>query len=133
MVDINNLAGTSTPAQATTGGQNPAATAPAAQPAPPSALPATPQSTNPSSDGRVSVTPAGKSNKLLIIGGVVLLILAAAGVWWYTQQNLAPAPAPQTQKQADPTVAGLKKELDSLVISEVEADFTAVDQDLNSL
>lgn len=89
-------------------------------------------STNP------DVIKGGGFPKMLVVIGLVLLIIAGGGVWWYTQQSSgSPRETTPSANTAAPNrdqgVAGLKKELESLVVAEVEADFTAIDADLNSL
>lgn len=83
----------------------------------------------------VSQPPKGGRTKLFLIIGVVILLLAAGGVYYYLQQsqNKEAEQVPVTQSSEDASITALKKELESLAITEVEADFTAVDKDLNSL
>ena len=91
---------------------------------------------NPTVPGVPVPQPAkGGRSKLFLIIGVVVLLLAAGGVYYYLQQSQAKEAeqAPVTQSSEDASITALKKELESLAITEVEADFTAVDKDLNSL
>lgn len=116
----------------------PVATPPATpNPLSPNPTPAgvVPNPAPPVNPGAGTPLPAkGGHKKLLLIVGVLVLLLAAGGVYFYMQQNQpVPEPVPVTQAPEDSTIAALKKELDALAITEVEADFTAVDRDLESL
>jgi hypothetical protein len=111
---------------------------PAASPAPaPAAAPTMAQQPT-----EAAITPTVtevKSNgkmKWIIIGVVLLLVLGGAGYWYYTNNmNQAPSTAPVVSAPETKTdsIASLQQELDSILVSSVEADFTQLDQDLNSL
>lgn len=77
----------------------------------------------------VQAAPSGNKKMWLIGGGVLVVLVLALVVWLMSsQQKTAPTPAPSVSVKDS-----LEKELNAVNIGDIEADFQAVDQDLQGL
>lgn len=74
-------------------------------------------------------TPSGNKKMWLIGGGVIAIIVLAAIVWLMSSQKKT-APVPSSSISAE---GSLDKELNTVNVEDIEADFQAVDTDLQGL
>lgn len=78
--------------------------------------------------------PEGDRNKLMLwlIGGLIAIIVVVGGIYFYlsSQQKAkqTPSPVPSARVQEN-----LEKELDSLTVEDIDAEFQTVDKDIESL
>lgn len=99
--------------------------------------PVTPPPAAPQQPGPVSVstppvnTGEGKKGALFFIGGIVVIVLVVFGIYWYLNNQMAPKPEPVAT--TTPTQPDLESDIDSVQVTDVDAEFTDVDKDLQSL
>ena len=91
-----------------------------------------------------AVVQAASSSKVMfmVIAVVIIAILGGGAYWYYSQINSVPksvVPTETSQQQTpaktdeDKTITELELEINGLVSSDPSGDFTAIDQDLQSL
>lgn len=102
---------------------------PVSQPQPDAPLPQTPLASSPQVEGD------SKQMIFWLVGGLVVIILVVGGIYWYL--NNKSASTTSRIETSSPAVAkkqeNLDQELDSVTVSDVNADFTEVDKDLQNL
>lgn len=85
---------------------------------------------------------SGSLPKTLLIAGILILLLLIGGVAYLSlsgnlttaviPKNVAVTSVPQ-KTVIDNELTALEKELSSITVEDIEADFTDIDKDLNSL
>lgn len=78
----------------------------------------------------VQPAPPTSNKKMWLIGGGVLAIIVLLLIIWMMagQKKVTPTPAPRERVEDT-----LEKELNSVSVEDIEADFQSVDQDLQDL
>lgn len=67
-----------------------------------------------------------------IIITVIVIVIVILLIWWWQSQNKILAPADLGMPEGDTTNA-ISQQLESIDISDLEAEFQAIDVDLNNL
>ena len=75
-----------------------------------------------------------KDNKNKAIAIIIIVLVVLIGLWlWNSKKNVyAPSPTGQVTPPIDDN-AQITQDLDSIDLGDLEGDFQAIDQDLNSL
>lgn len=89
-----------------------------------------------------SVDPQEKqtSSKLILwlLGGIVIIFVVIGGIYWYLnskqqQQTISQQPVAQVTPKPQETLDALDKDLSAVEASNLDSDFSSVDQDLKNL
>lgn len=87
----------------------------------------------------MSVAPKEDSPNMVmwLVGGVILIIFVVGGIYFYLSKQQTAQPTFKQNAQAtlkpEDTVDALDKDLSSVNISNLDSDFSQVDQDLQNL
>lgn len=81
------------------------------------------------------VVPSGGGNKMVLwlVTGLIITILIVGGVYWYLSSQKAGSKESAAKSKSIETEANLEKDLNLIDVPEVDAQFSAVDKDLESL
>lgn len=79
--------------------------------------------------------PSKGGNKMVLwlVTGLIATILIVGGVYWYLSSQKPVLKESATKSKSSQTEANLEKDLNLIDVPEVDANFAAVDKDLESL